>query len=228
MSVIGNQNWHPHKGMLRINMQFFAEAEGGESGAEGNNTEAQDNAGTEPKNDDADIAKRVQAGVDKQTAELGKKIAALQKELDKQKKAAMSAEEASQYDLAQKEKELAEREQMLLDKENRLLAIKAIKAAGLDDGSDMSLELVDFVMANDEEAINNKVKAFSALVKKFVSAEVDKTFKKNGRNPNGGAGSAASDDDGKKDSNSVAERLGKARADKQKQSNDILKSYIGR
>lgn len=74
-----------------------------------------------------------------------------------------------------------------------MYAIKAIKAAGLDDGSDASLELVDFVLGADEKAIDARVKAFGALVKKFVAAEVDKTFKDSGRNP--GKGSSGGKED---------------------------------
>ena len=63
---------------------------------------------------------------------------------------------------------------------------------------------------------------FGELVKKLVAAEVDKTFKKNGRNPNiGNAGESGK-------SNNIAETLGKSRAEKQKQSNDILKYYGGK
>ena len=224
------------KKLLRISMQFFAEggdagtgdAGSGSDGKADNGTGTQGN-GAEGNNSNgsntntADLDKLVQARADKQTAELGKKIAALQKELDKERKANMTAEQVQKLEMSEKEKELAEREKMLLDKENRLLAIKAIKAAGLDDGSDKALELVDFVIADNEEAINNKVKAFGDLVKKFVKAEVDKTFKKNGRNPNSGSGGG--DDSGNKN-NSVAEKLGKARAEKQKTTNDVLKHYL--
>lgn len=224
------------KKLLRISMQFFAEggdagtgdAGSGSDGKADNGTGTQGN-GAEGNNSNgsntntADLDKLVQARADKQTAELGKKIAALQKELDKERKANMTAEQVQKLEMSEKEKELAEREKMLLDKENRLLAIKAIKAAGLDDGSDKALELVDFVIADNEEAINNKVKTFGELVKKFVAAEVDKTFKKNGRNPNSGSG--CGDDSGNKN-NSVAEKLGKARAEKQKTTNDVLKHYL--
>ena len=78
----------------------------------------------------------------------------------------------------------------LAEKENRLFAIKAIKAAGLDDGSDKALELVDFVIGGSEEEIEARVKAFNGLVKKFVKAEVDKTFKQHGRDPGQGGGGA--------------------------------------
>ena len=88
----------------------------------------------------------------------------------------------------EREDALAERERALQEKENRLYAIKAIKAAGLDDGSDRALELVEFVLGGTEADIDLKVKAFGSLVKKFVKAEVDKTFKEHGRNPEQGAG----------------------------------------
>lgn len=202
----------------------------GNTGVDNSNTADNNNGSASTGNggnnsNTADLDKLVQARADKLTAEMGKKNAALQKELENLKKEKMTADELKQHEIAEKEKALAEREKMLADKENRLLAIKAIKAAGLDDGSDKALELVDFVVGENEEAINKKVKAFGDLVKRFVSAEVDKTFKKNGRNPNGGSNGNSDDD---KSKNNVAEQLGKARAEKQKQSNDILKLYSGR
>lgn len=134
-------------------------------------------------NKEIDIEKLVQQRVDKAIAKLGKDKSDLQKQLDQLKKEKMTDEERKQFELSEKEKLIADREKALLEKENRLYAIKAIKEAGLDDGSDKSLELVDFVMDTDTEAIDNKIKAFDALVKKFVKAEVDKTFKTNGRTP---------------------------------------------
>lgn len=219
-------------GLLRISMQYFAESADSGTGDTGNNSGSGNNAdnqngATDTNNDNnsntVDIEKLVQARADKLTAESGKKIAALQKELENLKKANMTAEEVKKLEMSQKEEELAEREKMILDKENRLTAIKAIKAAGLDDGSDMSLELVDFVIADNEEAINNKVKAFGNLVKRFVKSEVDKTFKQNGRSPNAGATGT----DNGKGNNSLADRLGKERAERQKKSNDVLNFYTG-
>ena len=193
--------------------------------AGGGDSKASNNANNSNQNSTAELDKLVQARADKLTAEIGKKNAALQKELDTLKKEKMTAEELKQLEISEKEKILAEREKMLHDKENRIFAIKAIKEAGLDDGSNKSLELVDFVMADTGDAINKKVKAFGDLVKKFVAAEVDKTFKQNGRNPNGGNANGSAGNGDK--NNSVAESLGKARAEKQKQSNDILKYYGG-
>lgn len=137
-------------------------------------------------NKEIDIEKLVQQRVDKAIAKLGKDKSDLQKQLEQLKKEKMTDEERKQFELSEKEKLIADREKALLEKENRLYAIKAIKEAGLDDGSDKSLELVDFVMDTDTEAIDNKIKAFDTLVKKFVKAEVDKTFKANGRTPDKG------------------------------------------
>ncbi len=177
------------------------------------------------KNDTVNFEKLVQAKANKLTAEISKKNAQLQKELDTLKREKMTAEELKQLEMSEKEKTLAEREKMLLDKENRLIAIRAIKEAGLDDGSDKSLELVDFVMAADEDSIKNKVKAFGNLVNKFVESKVGKIFKDNGRNPNANNSNGNAED--KRKSDSVAESLGKARAEKQKQSDGILKFYRG-
>lgn len=137
--------------------------------------------------DDEKLEKLIQAKVDRITSKLGKEKASMQKQLEKLKKEKLSDEELKQYELSQKEQEIAEREKALLEKENRLYAIKAIKSAGLDDGSDKSLELVDFVLSEETDVIDNRVKAFGALVKKFAQSEIDKTFKENGRNPNAGS-----------------------------------------
>lgn len=219
--------------ILKIPMQFFAEegGTGAESGTDNGNVSGNQDNNVSDNNADSksgstpDLDKLVQARAEKITAEMGKKNAALQKELDILKKEKMTAEELKQLEMSEKEKTLAEREKALKDKENRLLAIKSIKAAGLDDGSDKALELVDFVIADDEESINNRVKAFGDLVKRFVEDKVNKTFKDNGRNPNGGNLNGNAENRSK--SNSVAESLGKARAEKQKQSKEILKYYGG-
>ena len=136
------------------------------------------------------LKKLIQSEVDKVRTKYSNEKANLQKELDKLKKEKMTEEEIKQLEITEKEKTLAERERALLEKENRLYAIKAIKTAGLDDGSDISLELIDFVMADSEEEIATKVKAFGNLVKKFVTAEVDKRFKANGRTPSSGSTSS--------------------------------------
>ena len=157
--------------------------------------------------DEEKLEKLIQAKVDRLTARLGKEKAELQKEVDKLKREKLSDEEIKQLEISEKEKALAERERALLDKENRLYAIKAIKAAQLDDGSDKSLELVDFVMSDDTETIDKKVKAFGDLVRKFVTAEVDKKFKSNGRTPNTGSSGGGNNNPFSKESFNLTEQM---------------------
>lgn len=133
--------------------------------------------------------KRIQQQVEKLTAKLGKEKVALQQQVERLKKEKLTDGERHELEQQEREAALAERERALLEKENRLYAIRAIKAAGLDDGGDTSLELVDFVLASDEKAIDSKVKAFGSLISKLVKAEVDRTFKAGGREPQrGGSG----------------------------------------
>lgn len=109
---------------------------------------------------------------------------------------AMIDVEARENAIADREKAFEEKEKALAEKENRLFAIKAIKNAGLDDGSDTALELVDFVIAGDnvtEDSINKKVTALKSYVDKHIAVEVDKIFKANGRTPSGATNGASGD-----------------------------------
>lgn len=139
------------------------------------------------KKGEPDIEKMIQRAVDRATNKLGNDNKRLREELESIKKEKLTTEERAELEKKQ-EREQFERERAEFQQEkNKLYAVKAIKAAGLDDGSDKSLELVNFVLANDEKEIDSRVKAFGELVKKFVAAEVDKTFKDAGRNPKRGA-----------------------------------------
>lgn len=145
----------------------------------------------EPENDPEpfDIEKLdkiVQSRLDKAMAKERKEKAELKRKLENLQKAKLTDDELKQIEIDEKEKAIAEREKAITDKENRLYAVKAIKEAGLDDGSDTSLSLVDFVMGEDETEIDTKVKAFKELFDKAVSAEVNKRFKENGYTPKQG------------------------------------------
>lgn len=236
---------------LRISMQYFADSETGDSGsgdsdglngADGANNNAdtatqsgqKGNAGDDAQNDGKNggdntptaeaIEKLVQAKVDRITADLGKKNADLQKEINKLRKEKLTDEEVKQLEMAEKEQAMKDKEKALLERENRLIAINAIKEAGLDDGSTEALELVDFVIADNEENIKARAASLKSLIDKQVAAEVAKTFKQNGRTPNGGTQGSG---DANKDT-SLAEKLGKARAAQNKTANDVLKYYTGR
>ena len=143
---------------------------------------------------DAETVKRlVQAQVDRILAPLRKENVELKRQLEKEKKANLSAEELKNYEIEEREKTIAAREKELQDRLNRECAQKALREAGIDDGSQTAFELVDFVMGEDEEEIKGKVKTFKELFDKLVAAEVNKRFKENGRTPkkgtdiNGGA-----------------------------------------
>ena len=115
----------------------------------------------------------------------------LREELEKIRKEKLTAEELKQLEDEEREKNLAEREALLKAAENKMYAVKAIKKAGLDDGSETALDILALVNGKDEATIDGNIKALKALVDKLVKAEVDKTFKDSGRNPqqgNGGAG----------------------------------------
>ncbi len=232
------------KGGIPLNIQLFANGDSGDSGGSGTesaeveNTNTSTDTETKPAdsekesknadnkpNDSDKLDKIIQSRVDRAMADERKKNADLLKELEKLKREKLSDDEIKQLEVEEREKAIADKEKALTEKENRLFAIKAIKEAGLDDGSDKVLELVDLVVSgtNDtEETIQNKVKSFSDLLKSMVAAEVEKTFKANGRIPNGA--SSAGDT---KDTSNIAVKLGKERAEANKKANDVLSYYTG-
>ena len=159
------------------------------------------------KNDDEELEKKIQSIVDRATNKLGNENKTLREQLEKMKKEKMTDDERKAYELTEKENEIKERESKLKAQENRLYAIKAIKKAGLDDGSDAALELVDFVVADDENGIDARVKAFGALVEKMVQAKVDETFKNNGGKPQKGGSSGGVDNPYKKETFNLTKQM---------------------
>lgn len=152
-----------------------------------------DESGTEHLEPE-EVERRAKALADKATAKLGKEKADLQKELDRIKREHMSADERAKADMEQKKQELNQKEQELHNEEMSMYAIKAIKKAGLDDGDEDSIQLVDFVIGDDEQAIDCHVKAFKGYVDKVVAKEVDKRFKAAGRNPGKGSSTVPAKD----------------------------------
>lgn len=135
-----------------------------------------------------DYKKMMQSAVDRVRNQMGNENKKLRQQLEAIKKNHLTEAQAAELERQQREEELAEREKTLRDEKNRWYAMKAIKAAGLDDGSEKALELVDYVLGGDESEIDAKVKAFGSLVNRFVKAGVEKTFKQHGRNPGQGTG----------------------------------------
>lgn len=168
-----------------------------------------------------DIEKMIQSAVDRATNKLGNENKRLRNQLESLKNEKLSDDELKEFKLREREADVADREAKLKEKESQLFAIKAIKDAGLDDGSSNALDLVDFVMTDDEETTLARVKSFESLVKKFVAAEVNRTFKENGRNPE------KSGSNNTPTQNSVAADIGKRTADRNKSASDVLNYYLG-
>ena len=212
---------------------YDADGVGGASGSEAvteagadNNTDADTSKEKEVKEEKpSDIDRLLQAKLDKAMAEERKKNASLTKEIEKMRRDKMTADELKKYDDEKRDRELAEREQAIADRENRYYAISAIKKAGLDDGGDTALKIVDLVLGKDSDEIDNKVSALNELVNKLVDNKVNEKFKSAGRIPNTGSANANTNTEDKK-GNELAKGLGKERAELKKKSDSILKHYI--
>ena len=183
------------------------------------NTEASQQAETKG----SELEALIQKAVDRATHKIGNDNKKLREENERLKKAGMDAEELKKFELSEKEKEIAERERALTEKENRMTALKEIKAIGLDDGSEAALAIIDFVMAEDEAGIKERVKTFDALVKRIVQSKVDGVFKANGRTP--GVGTEATG--GSNNADSLAVRMGKNAAQTNQQARKVLDHYLG-
>ena len=122
------------------------------------------------------IERIVQSRVDKLMAPERKKSAETEKKYKALQKQLMTADEIKQAEIAEKEQALAAREKELQDRLNREYAQKALREAGLDDGSETAFSLADFVMGEDETEIKEKVRTFKELFDKAVTAEVEKVW----------------------------------------------------
>lgn len=170
------------------------------------------------------IEKLVQSRVDKNTAELGKKIATLQKENESLKKDKMTAEQLKQYEDEQTAKQLSEREKAITDRENRYYALNNVLKANISVSNEIADKVVSVILnpVNDNEGIDEKIKTLTEWANRIKSETVDKTFKANGRVPNGGGTSGTETKE-----NNIAVEIGKRAAEAAKKSNDILNYYYG-
>lgn len=207
--------------MLRLNLQFF-----GDDGADDGSEPGTDNgAGAEnkPDNNDEKLEKLIQAKVDRLMAEERKKTAELQKKVDKMTKEKMSAEEIKKLEDEEKAKELADREKAIADRENRYYALNAVLKADIGVESDVAEEVVGLVLGASNEETDAKIATLAKVVNKMSANKVDKAFKDNGRNPKGSGNGGGGNDK----TTTVAETLGKQRAEMNKQATDVLNYYTG-
>lgn len=161
----------------------------------------------DPDDLDARIAAAVKRAVDSVANKLGNQNKKLKEDLEKERKKNLSAEELKQLELQEKETELARKEQEIRDKEKRMYAIKALKKAELDDGSEETLDLVEFVLGEDETAINLKVKALKEFAQRVAKNTTDGIYKSNGRTPGKGNTGGTSDNPWSKDSWNLTKQM---------------------
>ena len=85
-----------------------------------------------------------------------------------QKLAQMDSQQKYEYELEQREKAIEEKEKALALAENKNEASKILADKGL------SLSLVDFVVAEDAETMNDRIKTLDKAFKESVKHEVEK------------------------------------------------------
>lgn len=181
--------------------------EGGSGKGDPGSTPDKSNPEEDPDDLDAKIATAVKKAVDSVANKLGNQNKKLKEDLDKERKKNLSAEELKQVELQEKEAELAQKEQEVKDKENRMYAIKALKKAELDDGSEETLDLVEFVLGENETAIDMKVKALQKFAQRVAKNTTDGIYKSNGRTPGKGNAGGGSDNPWCKDSWNLTKQM---------------------
>lgn len=179
--------------------------------------------GTLPEN----IQSLIQSAVDRATNKIGNENKELRKQLEDLRKEKLSDDEIKKLELDEKLKLIADKEKEIKDKELRMFAIKAIKDAGLDDGSDTALSLVDVLMGADEDSITAKTKNFKALLDKTVESQVQQRFKDSGRDMGKGGSDDKGDGKGDKDDDNIAVKLAKATSENNKATQSIIEHYSG-
>ena len=193
-------------------------------------SESKDDGKKDDKKDDnglpENLKKVIQSEVDRATNKLGNENKSLREQLEALKKEKMDDDELKKYELEQKEKELAEKEKEIQQRELKAFASRTIREAGLDDGSELGMALVEVLMGSDEDSITANTKTFKALLDKSVETQVKQRFKDSGRD----IGKGGSDDKGDSDNdnnNDVAVRLAKATAENNKTTQSIIDHYTG-
>lgn len=127
--------------------------------------------GTETKTyTQEEVDKLLQSEVDRRiTSALKKQAKSNEAKIkEAQKLAQMNESEKFQYELEQREKAIAEKEKALALAENKNEASKILADKGL------SLDLVDFVIAEDAETMNSNIRLLDKAFKDSVKREVEK------------------------------------------------------
>ena len=117
-----------------------------------------------------EVDKMLQSEVDRRiTSALKKQAKSNEAKIkEAQKLAQMNESEKYQYELEQREKAIEEKEKALALAENKNEASRILADKGL------SLSLVDFVVAEDAETMNDRIKTLDKAFKESVKREVEK------------------------------------------------------
>ena len=159
------------------------------------------------KDPDKKLEKLIQAAVDRATNRLGNENKQLKEKYEAERKKNLSAEELRQVELQEKEAELARQQAEIQKEKNRMYAIKALKKAELDDGSEDTLELAEFILGEDEAAIDANVKALEKFAKKISKKTTDDIYRANGREPGRGNASGGKEGPWGKDSWNLTKQM---------------------
>lgn len=117
-----------------------------------------------------EVDKMLQSEVDRRiTSALKKQAKSNEAKIkEAQKLAQMNESEKYEYELEQREKAIEEKEKALALAENKNEASRILADKGL------SLSLVDFVVAEDAETMNDRIKTLDKAFKESVKREVEK------------------------------------------------------
>jgi hypothetical protein len=183
---------------LPLNLQFFAEDPPPTGGAPQTPPAppVPPAGGTTPTFTKEEVDKEIDRRVNKfveENSNLKKQLDEFNRQLDELKKNAMTDKERADYEKQQQEaerqrleQELADREMKLKDRENRLIVRDKLDEAKLPQ------KLADFVLADTEEAITERITTLKSMIDESVKAEVEATFKNHSGDPGGSAGTGGS------------------------------------
>ena len=137
---------------------------------ENNTLETQATEGQERTYSQAEVDELLQKEGDRRVSNALKKAEEKKRKevREAQKLAQMDADQRIQYELEQRERELDEKERRLILLENTAEASKILSSKGL------SLELVEFVVAEDAESMSANIAKLEKAFKASVKAEVEK------------------------------------------------------
>lgn len=226
---------------LRLPMQFFAEG-GSTGGSEGSTGATGDGTSSNPTgtnggstggsegsqgNGDSSptLEQLIQSAVDRATNKLGNENKKLRSQLDELVKQKMTDEERIELERQQEREQFEQEKAQFLEEKNKLFAVNALAKAELNIETDKLPSLIALVMGKDETAISENVRNLSDIVKTLVASKVEETFKNNGRSPSGSGNEGQKDND---KGSTIAERLGKERAEQEKRSREILDKFTRR